>query len=169
MVAAVLTPSSPSLRNRPTDSPNTIKAANSPKFTSGKPEDEKLVAAVDMVLIQAFAAERRMNEALEDEKLPGVIGQEAGQKVVRMRRKSKELEKEFDNLMGSELESVFHRFDTDKSGSLDASELKTAFEAAGRPVDDETIRISMEALDTNNDGVVSLEEFKAIAWKCAMG
>ena len=33
--------------------------------------------------------------------------------------------------------------------------------AAGLPADDEAIRETMAALDTNRDGVVSLEEFKA--------
>jgi Ca2+-binding EF-hand superfamily protein len=69
--------------------------------------------------------------------------------------------------MGAKLEEVFKLFDTDGSGSLDASELKAAFAAAGRPADDETIRKSIAALDENNDGVISLDEFKAIAWKNA--
>ena len=56
------------------------------------------------------------------------------------------------------------QFDTDGSGTLDASELKAAFRAAGRPCTDASIRKCMALLDTNNDGVIDLEEFKAIAW-----
>lgn len=35
---------------------------------------------------------------------------------------------------------------------------------AGRPASDEMIDKSIKALDTDGDGVVDLEEFKAIAW-----
>ena len=64
--------------------------------------------------------------------------------------------------------AIFEKFDKDKSGTLSAEELKEAAMAAGRPADDETIRDTISALDTNNDGVVSLEEFQAasreVAW-----
>ena len=56
---------------------------------------------------------------------------------------------------------IFESFDTDQSGDLDLDELKEAAMAAGLPADDEAIRETMAALDTNRDGVVSLEEFKA--------
>ena len=41
---------------------------------------------------------------------------------------------------------------------------QAAFEMAGRPASDEMIDKSIKALDTDGDGVVDLEEFKAIAW-----
>ena len=41
------------------------------------------------------------------------------------------------------------------------------FEDAGRPSDEETVRETMEVLDTNKDGVISPEEFKAAPRKLA--
>ena len=35
----------------------------------------------------------------------------------------------------------------------------------GRPTSDAAIQAAIKALDTDNDGKISLEEFKAIAWK----
>jgi hypothetical protein len=125
--------------------------------------------AIDDILSMAFDMERKIKEAEEDERaLPGsALSRCAAQTTRRLRKKSKELEVNFQAIMGKRLEAVFRRFDTDKSGSLDPTELKAAFEAAGRPSDDETISKAMAALDTNNDGLVDLDEFKALAWKCS--
>ena len=75
-----------------------------------------------------------------------------------------------DDLVGRvvPVEAVFNRLDKDSSGSLDESELKEALVAAGRPSDDEAVRETLASLDTNNDGVVSYEEFvsapRELAW-----
>jgi hypothetical protein len=61
------------------------------------------------------------------------------------------------------LAAAFKRFDTDGNGFLDAAELKAAFEAAGQPASDETIKHSFSLLDSNGDGKVSLDEFRAMA------
>jgi Ca2+-binding EF-hand superfamily protein len=68
-------------------------------------------------------------------------------------------------LLGDSLEKAFKEIDIDGSGTLDFSEMKAAFEKAGRSADESKIKIAMDTLDTDRDGVVSLEEFKAIAWK----
>ena len=47
--------------------------------------------------------------------------------------------------------ALTHRFDTDNSGSLDKSELASAFEAVGRPSDEETIEKAIQSLDTDGD------------------
>ena len=78
-------------------------------------------------------------------------------------------EDDFGETMGPTLEAVFKKFDTDNAGELDESELKAAFDACGRPSDDDTIKKSIQALDTDNNGLISLEEFKAIAWKVSIG
>lgn len=132
-------------------------------------EEASLTECVDNILALAFQTDRKLKESEQDAACPGVMGRVAQQTAQRARRKSREIEQRFHDTMAERLESVFRRFDADESGFLDASELKAAFEAAGRPTDDETINQSIAALDTNNDGVINLDEFKAIAWKCAMG
>uniref|UniRef100_A0A7S4JUT6 EF-hand domain-containing protein n=1 Tax=Prymnesium polylepis TaxID=72548 RepID=A0A7S4JUT6_9EUKA len=61
------------------------------------------------------------------------------------------------------LEDSFKNFDLDGNGFLNEAELKSAFEAAGEPTDDKTLRRSFMMIDTNHDGKISLDEFKAIA------
>lgn len=124
-----------------------------------------MAEAVDTVIVKAYQLEREVKEAEEDEKMPGALGQCASATKRRARRKSKELERQFQELMAERLEKVFHHFDADGNGTLDPSELKAAFDAAGRPSDEDTIASAMSALDTNNDGLIDLEEFKAIAWR----
>ena len=117
----------------------------------------------------AFKMEAEIKENADDEKQPGQLGRMAATRAPRLRRKSKDLQENFNTLMGPVLEQVFKHFDTDNSGNLDSSELKAAFEAAGRPADEETIASAIKALDTDGDGEISLEEFKAIAWRVSLG
>ena len=86
-------------------------------------------------------------------------------RTLRLRRKSKDLEAKATELMAGKLEAVFKAVDADGNGYLEPAELKIAFEKAGLPASDEQIKQSIKALDTNNDGKIDLEEFKAIAWK----
>merc|ERR1719473_536771 len=113
--------------------------------------------------------EKQLKENDQDATLPGELGRMAEQRKPRLRRKSKDLAEEFNRLMGPKLEAIFKEMDEDNSGNLDASELEKAFAAAGRPSDPETIANAIKSLDTDGDGLISLEEFKAIAWKCALG
>jgi len=85
-------------------------------------------------------------------------------RALRARRKSKDLQQQAMELMGDELEKAFKQFDLDGSGTLDQSELKAAFRAAGRPCTDSSIKKCITMLDANNDGVIDLQEFKAMAW-----
>jgi hypothetical protein len=61
------------------------------------------------------------------------------------------------------LAEVFNRLDVDGNGYLDEAELRVAFEAVGKPVEAATLRHSFSLLDKNHDGMVDLNEFKAIA------
>ena len=64
----------------------------------------------------------------------------------RGRRKSKDLEEQAMDLMGSQLEKVFKMMDIDGSGNLDEGELKRAYEIAGRPASDESIKKAIKML-----------------------
>jgi len=86
-------------------------------------------------------------------------------RILRQRRKSRDLEAQCMQLMGDSLERAFKTFDADGNGTLDAAELKEAYKLAGRAVTDDQIKDAIIALDTNNDGLISLDEFKAIAWR----
>ena len=156
---------------RENDSPSAKKShsphpARPPSAGAITPE---MIDAVDRILTRAFKAERQFKEFEEDENLPGLLGRCASDGKARAKRRSKMYEDDFGETMGPTLEAVFKKFDTDNSGELDESELKAAFDACGRPSDDDTIKKSIQALDTDNNGLISLEEFKAIAWKVSIG
>jgi len=85
-------------------------------------------------------------------------------KVARIRRKSKDLQTEAMDLMGPALEKAFKQFDLDGNGTLEPHELKAALKAAGRKATDASVKRCMATLDTNGDGVIDLQEFKALAW-----
>lgn len=58
------------------------------------------------------------------------------------------------------LRALFNSFDTDGSGSLSVDDLAAALEQGGKSVED--VAAVLTELDTNNDGVVSPEEFERI-------
>ena len=64
------------------------------------------------------------------------------------------------SLIGKHLEDVFKQFDTDGSGTLDHSELKAAFAAAGREATDEQIEKAVKTMDSDGDGVIKYAHFK---------
>ena len=63
------------------------------------------------------------------------------------------------------MDAVFKKIDLDGNGTLDHHEIKKAFDAVKMPITDEEIMATMNDLDNNGDGVLSLEEFKTILWK----
>lgn len=61
------------------------------------------------------------------------------------------------------LEKTFDLYDRDSSGFLDKAEVRAALNAIqGSPVADGTLDHSFSIIDTNHDGKVSKEEFKAM-------
>ena len=113
--------------------------------------------ALEKIIERAKTTNTDLKESLDAGLAPG--------RSLRLRRKSKELEKEFAKLADGTLDIVFNRIDKDGSGTLEPHELKQAFEEMGRPATDDAIRAAVAALDTDNDGVISFDEFKQIAFK----
>ena len=72
------------------------------------------------------------------------------------RRHSKDLTEQIAALQNANLERVFHQFDTDGSGALDAEELSQAYQAAGMAISDDNLRKTIKMLDTNGDGEIDL-------------
>ena len=61
------------------------------------------------------------------------------------------------------LDAAFAMVDTNKSGKIDAAELKAYFQSVyGKELDDQTINEMMTTADIDEDGEVSLAEFKTI-------
>ena len=58
---------------------------------------------------------------------------------------------------------AFKQYDTDKSGFIDAQELKSllqaTFKKAGLNLSEESLKYHIEKFDTSKDGKISLEEF----------
>jgi len=59
--------------------------------------------------------------------------------------------------------TLFDEFDSDKSGSIDVKEVRSALERiaqwSGSTVSEADVVEAMKALDTNNDGVITKDEF----------
>ena len=65
-----------------------------------------------------------------------------------------------------EFEEAFKRVDKDSSGYITSNEVEELlYETFGYPALEEEIKMFMEEFDSNNDGKVSLEEFKAALTK----
>jgi len=152
LVPCTAEPAADAKLRRPPAAPSTVEA--------DKAAEANVLAAIEEIIAKGreVAADMSFSEAAN---MPPAQG-------LRLRRKSKEIEVQAMELMSEELERVFNKFDKDGSGALDKSELSSAFAEAGRPASDELIAKTFKALDTNNDGVISLEEFKQIAWHLAL-
>jgi solute carrier family 25 phosphate transporter 23/24/25/41 len=60
----------------------------------------------------------------------------------------------------NELRNLFSLIDRNRDGKLDKSELQHAFRHAGLTVSNRKLDSFFEQVDTNNDGVVSFEEWR---------
>lgn len=73
-------------------------------------DEESVTRVVDNVLSMAFKMDRELKENADDLKAPGEAGRMAQARAPRLRRKSKDLAEQFDQLMGPKLEAVFKRY-----------------------------------------------------------
>ncbi|KDO26433.1 hypothetical protein SPRG_08236 [Saprolegnia parasitica CBS 223.65] len=63
--------------------------------------------------------------------------------------------------MRDKMRRLFQQYDTDNTGSLDATELKRVCAAMGQSLDETDMQAMIRAIDTSGDGLVSLDEFQA--------
>ena len=61
-----------------------------------------------------------------------------------------------------ELRDAFAVFDTDNSGAIDRKELKRLMKKLGQKLSEQELDAMMDEVDTNGDGEISFEEFKAL-------
>jgi Ca2+-binding EF-hand superfamily protein len=61
-----------------------------------------------------------------------------------------------------ELIDAFKVFDTDNSGSIDKHELKSLMDSLGQKLSSEELDAMMDEVDTDGNGEISYEEFKAM-------
>ena len=59
----------------------------------------------------------------------------------------------------AKVDKIFAEIDKDRSGAIDAAELKAALERAG--LNSNAIGVMLNAADANRDGTLSKEEFRA--------
>lgn len=160
---ALEAPLSPKEEQAPTEEVQAEKEQNkatevqAPTKEDDTEKEQDKAAEVLRLLIDAG---RNMEKELKQNEALGL----APSRSLRIRRKSKELQAKATDIMSADLERIFNQFDLDGNGTLDASELKAAFEAAGQPASDEAIARSMKVVDKDGDGTISFEEFKSIAW-----
>lgn len=62
-----------------------------------------------------------------------------------------------------ELRKLFNSIDKQQNGHLDKTELRKAFSAAGMNVDRIKLDQFFEQLDTDNDGVITFEEWRCVS------
>lgn len=150
----------------------------SPMLAATAPKERKVsfsaVEAVDAGKAVLDAIDKLAKEAKEAQQHAARLARLEGKldcaeaRSGKMRRRSKDLQDQIMHLMDGSLERAFRQFDLDSSGTLDRGELQEAFRAAGRPISDEQLAKSIKMLDKNGDGVIDLDEFKAIALNCSM-
>lgn len=131
-----------------------------PPSRSPKPAGPEVLEAIANIVKKGRANEKEEKWAQEAGMPPGM--------GLRLRRRSRDLEAECLEITGAELERVFKKFDVNGNGALEVSELKAAFDAAGRTASEALIKQCYKKLDTDKDGVISLEEFKKISWHLSM-
>lgn len=121
-------------------------------------EREKVLAQIEALMSSATVTKKEADES-EEMNLPPA-------RAMRMRRKSKDLELEAMAMFASfehSLEQVFNEIDTDKSGFIEPAELHEAFAKLGRKKTQREIKLAVEKLDANGDGMISLDEFKNLS------
>ncbi|KAK3611555.1 hypothetical protein CHS0354_016488 [Potamilus streckersoni] len=63
------------------------------------------------------------------------------------------------NYRNNELKKAFKRFDKDGDGHITRDEIRLVFQESGVELDDAALEDLVKVADTNNDGIISYEEF----------
>lgn len=84
----------------------------------------------------------------------GTIGFDEFLTLMAPRDDSRDIEKE--------LRSAFNVFDTDKTGTIDAKELRNVMKALGEDLTDDQIDDMIREADKDGNGTIDFDEFKAI-------
>ena len=71
-----------------------------------------------------------------------------------------QLKKATDASDPAKLDAIFDKIDKDKSGTIEASELKSALEEAGIYTNEKATALMLSRADKNMDGKLSKEEFR---------
>ena len=130
---------------------------------TAEPPSPKTVASPldDMMamLNMASMSSRKATEAAEKARKEADV---ADQKLVRARRRSRELEELiFDGLTLNDvgkLKQKFDEFDTDGSGAIDMEELRALLLKCGKSASNSQLKKLIAKFDENDDGVLQFEE-----------
>jgi hypothetical protein len=88
---------------------------------------------------------------------------ELGKKVTRQRRKSRDLEQQVFGMHMTDVDAlrkVFDEIDTDKSGSIEATELLAALKRAGKNPSNDQVKTLLSTYDADKNGNLSFDEFQ---------
>lgn len=77
-------------------------------------------------------------------------------------KNTNDIKKETDELVSSELETIFSTFDGDGDGFITAEELMDSLERLRLAATKDEIRSMMERVDANRDGLIDLGEFREL-------
>ena len=65
-------------------------------------------------------------------------------------------------LSDQQLRNIFNEFDSDRSGFISPDELAGALTKAGKKADGDEVDFMFKKMDSNGDGQLSFDEFKAV-------
>jgi len=92
-----------------------------------------------------------------------ITAAENEKKVLKVRRKSRELEHEIFGMNLNDVEKLrkcFNEVDTDKSGGIDVDELQVALQRAGKHPSRKQVEALLRKYDADNSGAIDFDEYQ---------